>query len=60
MVAETFGWDWLNDPYTQGTWNIFRPGQLTKYHDALAARHPDPERGKVFFAGDYLGHPQYI
>ena len=38
--------DWNGDEYSQGTWMIFRPGQMTSLGPALHA----PE-GRVFFAG---------
>ncbi|EMY33019.1 oxidoreductase [Arthrobacter crystallopoietes BAB-32] len=33
-VEEVGGYDWMSDPYAQETWQIQRPGQLTKYHQA--------------------------
>jgi monoamine oxidase len=58
-VVETFGWDWCNDRFAQGTWTILRPGQLTRLHAAL--QEPEPPVGggaasarRLFFAGDYM------
>jgi monoamine oxidase len=45
-VAWAVGYDWNVDPYSRGTWCVFRPGQLTRYL-------PDLQRpeGRVFYAG---------
>ncbi len=39
------GYDWNADPYSRGTWCVFRPGQLTRYLRELQR----PE-GRVFYA----------
>jgi monoamine oxidase len=39
------GYDWNADPYSRGTWCVFRPGQLTHYLRELQR----PE-GRVFYA----------
>lgn len=44
-VEETLGYDWTLDPYSQGTWCIYRPNMLTKYLHELQK----PE-GNVHFA----------
>jgi monoamine oxidase len=40
------GHDWTSDPWSQGTWCCFRPGQLTGSLRALQAPH-----GRIAFAG---------
>jgi monoamine oxidase len=45
-VEWAMGYDWNVDPYSRGTWCIYRPGQLTKYLRELQR----PE-GRVFYAG---------
>src|SRR5581483_4886578 len=44
-VIETFGYDWTLDPYSRGTWCVYRPNMVTKYIQELQK----PE-GNVFFA----------
>ncbi len=44
-VNSIFGWDWDNDPYSLGTWCVFRPGQLSRVLPGL--REPE---GRLFFA----------
>ncbi len=44
-VLESTGHDWVQDPYSQGTWTMLRPRQLTR----LTAL--DQVRGPVFVAG---------
>jgi len=44
-VEWAVGYDWNADPYSRGTWCVFRPGQLTRYLRELQR----PE-GKVFYA----------
>jgi monoamine oxidase len=39
------GYDWNADPYSRGTWCVFRPGQLTRYLRELQR----PE-GRIFYA----------
>jgi len=45
-VHACIGHDWVTDPYAKGTWMAYRPGQLTRYREAMAA--PEPP---YFFAG---------
>jgi len=45
-VSETLAYDWSLDPYSLGTWCVFRKGQMSKYLAAL--REP---QGLVHFAG---------
>ncbi|MBI4538643.1 MAG: FAD-dependent oxidoreductase [Gemmatimonadetes bacterium] len=45
-VTDVFAYDWHLDPYSLGTWCIFRKGQMTRYLAAL--RKPE---GLVHFAG---------
>jgi monoamine oxidase len=44
-VQWAVGYDWNADPYSRGTWCVFRPGQLTRYLRELQR----PE-GRVFYA----------
>jgi len=44
-VGWAVGYDWNADPYSRGTWCVFRPGQLTRYQRELQR----PE-GRVFYA----------
>jgi monoamine oxidase len=44
-VEWAVGYDWNADPYSRGTWCVFRPGQLTRYLRELQR----PE-GRVFYA----------
>lgn len=49
--AEVVNWwseDWNGDPYSQGTWTAFRPGQITR----LAADSRKPEGRLVFATAD--------
>lgn len=45
-VVTCDGHDWTADPYAQGTWMAYRPGQLSSSYSSLA----EPE-GLLFFAG---------
>ena len=45
-VADTLAYDWHLDPYSLGTWCVFRKEQITKYLAALRA-----PAGRVYFAG---------
>lgn len=45
-VTESIAYDWHLDPWSKGTWCMFRPGQMTKYLAAL--REPE---GRVHLAG---------
>jgi monoamine oxidase len=40
------GHDWRADPFSRGTWSVYRPGQLSASLAALQAAH-----GRVVFAG---------
>ena len=44
-VLETLSYDWTVDPYSRGTWCVYRPNMLTRFLTALQ----QPE-GNVFFA----------
>lgn len=45
-VVWAVGYDWNVDPYSRGTWCVYRPGQMTRYLRELQR----PE-GRVFYAG---------
>ena len=45
VVEETMGYDWHLDPYSRGTWCVYRPNQLTRYWAEL--RKPE---GNIYFA----------
>jgi monoamine oxidase len=45
-VTKSFGHDWKRDPYSQGTWCSYRPGQLTRHWQELRG-----QEGRVVFAG---------
>lgn len=40
---------WGNDPYAAGAWTYFRPGQVTRYAEALGQAH-----GRLHFCGEHL------
>jgi monoamine oxidase len=44
-VLEVAGHQWMSDPYAEETWQIQRPGQLTKYH-----REQQASEGALHFA----------
>jgi pseudooxynicotine dehydrogenase len=44
-VEEVLNYDWDLDPYSLGTWCVYRPGQASKYWRAL--RRPE---GRIYFA----------
>jgi hypothetical protein len=44
-VIDVAGWNWADDPYVQGTWCWYKPGQLTRYLAELQRAE-----GRVFFA----------
>jgi monoamine oxidase len=44
---------WQRDPYTQGAYAVYRPGQWFSIRPALAAPH-----GKILFAGEHLAEWQ--
>ena len=39
---------WANEPLNQGTWAIWRPGEIARYADALVTPH-----GRMAFAGEH-------
>jgi monoamine oxidase len=45
-VLAVDGHDWAADPFSRGTWQVNRPGQLSRFHGSLQ----EPE-GRLFFAG---------
>lgn len=45
QVESLFGWDWNADPYSLGTWCVFRPGQPARLLPELRA-----QEGRLFFA----------
>jgi monoamine oxidase len=48
-VESTFGYDWVLDPYSRGTYASYKPGWLGKYY-----AHFQQDRGRVFFgSGDH-------
>ncbi|MXN73873.1 hypothetical protein GR157_03855 [Burkholderia sp. 4701] len=44
-VIATTGYQWTADPYSQGTWCYYRPGQMTRVLEPLRRRE-----GAVLFA----------
>lgn len=44
-VLESYSYDWNVDPFSQGTWCVYKPGQVSKYLSGLQATE-----GRVFFA----------
>lgn len=44
-VLKTFGYQWTADPFSQGTWCMFRPGQYSRY-----LRELKEHQGRVIFA----------
>ena len=44
-VVKTFGYEWVLDPYSQGTWCTLRPGMWSRY-----LRELQQPRGRVVFA----------
>jgi len=44
-VVETFGYEWVRDPYSQGTWCTLRPGMWSRY-----LRELQQPRGRLLFA----------
>jgi monoamine oxidase len=57
-VTGSFGYDWIYDPYSQGTWCCWAPGWTQKYGEGLR----DGPEGRVFFASsDFCeGNRSYI
>lgn len=45
QVEQVWTHDWVNDPYSRGTWTAYRPGQMTQLGDGIRAAE-----GRVFFA----------
>ncbi len=41
---------WGNDPFAQGGWAYFRPGQITSFGATMGAPH-----GRILFCGEHLG-----
>ena len=52
--------DWSRDPFTQGAYSSFRPGQLTTFRDYFYVDSDDPSErrsvqvGNLVFAGEHL------
>jgi monoamine oxidase len=44
-VERIFGWDWSADPYSLGTWCVFKPGQPGRVSPELRQ-----SEGRLFFA----------
>src|SRR5581483_7362405 len=49
VVEETMGYDWHLDPYSRGTWCVYRPNQLTRYWAELRK----PEANIYFASSDW-------
>ena len=48
-VQSTFGYDWVLDPYSKGTYASYRPGWMERYYADFQADH-----GRLYFAqGDH-------
>jgi pseudooxynicotine dehydrogenase len=48
-VLSVMHYDWVNDPYSRGTWATYRTGWVEKYYDQF-----QQDSGRVFFAsGDH-------
>ena len=48
-VLSVMHYDWVNDPYSRGTWATYRTGWVAKYYDQF-----QKESGRVFFgSGDH-------
>jgi len=45
-VVDCWGHGWTSDPYAQGTWCSYRPGQLVRY-----GRELEQSEGRLVFAG---------
>jgi monoamine oxidase len=41
---------WGTDPFAQGGWAYFKPGQITRFGAAMGAPH-----GQIRFCGEHLG-----
>jgi monoamine oxidase len=44
-VERIFGWDWASDPFSLGTWCVFKPGQMSPFLPELRR-----SEGRFFFA----------
>jgi len=42
---------WKNEPFNQGAWAIWKPGEISKYFEVL-----HQPAGKVFFAGEHTSY----
>ena len=57
--------DWSRDPFTQGAYSSFRPGQLTTFRDYFYVESDDPSErrsvqvGNLVFAGEHLSDAFY-
>lgn len=48
-VESCFGYDWTHDPYSRGTWAVYRPHWFGKYY-----AHFGKDQGRILFAtGDH-------
>ena len=48
-VLSVMHYDWVNDPYSRGTWATYRPGWVEKYYDQF-----QQASGRIFFgSGDH-------
>jgi monoamine oxidase len=48
-VLSLMHYDWVNDPYSRGTWATYRPGWVEKYYDQF-----QQGSGRIFFgSGDH-------
>jgi len=45
-VVSVTGYQWTEDPFSRGTWAMYRPNQYTRYFKALSERE-----GNIFFGG---------
>jgi monoamine oxidase len=50
-VVSVTGYQWTEDPFSRGTWAMYRPNQYTRYLDPLGERE-----GNVFFASSDCAH----
>lgn len=50
-VVSVMGYQWTEDPYSQGTWAMYRPQQYTRYLAALGQRE-----GNIFFGSADSAH----
>ncbi len=48
-IESTLVYDWLQDPYSRGTWASYKPGWMSRYYHAI-----QQDKGRVLFAsGDH-------